>query len=467
MYNMLSEYMRSNPTVFHMPGHKLGRGIPDRFLENFAQLDMTEIPGTDNLHFPQGAIKEAQCLAAQAFGADQTFFLVNGSTCGVHAMIMATCKPGDKLIVARDCHKSVIHGLMLAGVEPVYIQPGFNPLFGISETVLPSQVAQTLIANPDAVGVLITRPNYYGICSEIREIAQITHLHGKMLLVDEAHGAHLKFSETLPVCAMEAGADLCVQSAHKTLPAFTQSAYLHVKSEKVDVEKLKRILGMLETSSPSYILMAYLDIARAIMEAEGKQRIEALLQSIEQFDQRIHLQTELTLLKEGHLENGALDRTRIVIKTSDAGINGYEAEKYLREQYHVQVEMSDRKNIVCIATVADTDKELLSLEKALLGMTKELRKTAEGTDNHITEMQMPIQKISLKDILYSKGNHMLLKDAVGKVSLEMITPYPPGIPLVCPGEVITEELVEYIYGIMSQGGNVTGLSEEREILVAE
>lgn len=450
-----------------MPGHKLGRGIPADFLEPLQLLDVTEIPGTDNLHFPKEAIREAQELAAKAFGARRTFFLVNGSTCGIHAMIMTVCKPGDKLIAARDCHKSVIGGMMLAGVDPVYIKTGFNREFGISTSISPSDVERALADNPDAKGVFITRPNYYGICPDIEKIAAIVHSHNKVLLVDEAHGSHLKFSASLPSCAMDAGADICVQSAHKTLPAFTQSAYLHVGSDAIDVDKLGFNLAMLQTSSPSYILMAFLDIARAIMEQDGEGNLENLLEGIDLLGARLEKLDRSSLLKEIHLTDRRLDRTRIVIKTSGMGLTGFEVEKHLRDSFGIQVEMSDFNNIVCIATVADSVGDLLKLSDALYGITKSFNNKAPLADINIMDTKIPVQAISLKDALHLKERDILLKDAAGKISLGILTPYPPGIPIVCPGEVITDDMVEYILNIANSGGNVTGLSENGSIKVAE
>src|SRR3989339_18069 len=228
IYNAVTHYYKTNPTVFHMPGHKLGKGIEKEFLKNLFKLDITEIYGTDNLNYPSGMIKEAEELASKAFGASRTFFLVNGSTVGIHAMIMTICKEKDKLIVSRDCHKSVINGMLLCGVTPIYVIPEFDEEFGIFTYIDPKKIQHLLIENQDAVGVLITRPNYYGVCSNIDEIARIVHKYNKILAIDEAHGSHLKFLEKLPKCAMNGNADICVQSAHKTLLAFTQGAYLHI-----------------------------------------------------------------------------------------------------------------------------------------------------------------------------------------------------------------------------------------------
>jgi arginine decarboxylase len=211
-----------------MPGHKLGSGIPEEFLSQLEKLDLTEIPGLDDLHNPSGVVCEAQELAAGAFGAEKSYFLVNGSTVGLHAAISAVCRPGQRLIAGRDSHSAVINGMLLAGVRPYYFMPEYSDSFGICTGITPREVERALSENTDAEAVLITRPNYYGVCCDIEEIAKIVHSRNKILIVDEAHGPHLVFNKRLPMCALEAGADICIQSAHKTLPAFTQGAYLHM-----------------------------------------------------------------------------------------------------------------------------------------------------------------------------------------------------------------------------------------------
>lgn len=464
IYNAVMKYSMSNPGVFHMPGHKLGRGIPKRLLSNLAMLDVTEIPGTDNLHAPEGAIREAQELAAKAFGADHTFFLVNGSTCGIHAAIMTICSAGDKLIVGRDCHRSVIGGMTIAGITPVFIKPEFNSTYGISTVISPLEVEEALSKNPDAVGVMITRPNYYGVCSDIEKIAEVTHSFGKILMVDEAHGAHLKFSSSLPVCAMDAGADICVQSAHKTLPAFTQGSYLHIKGGRIDVERLRYYLSLLETSSPSYIIMAFLDIAREIMEKEGGQRISELLSSIKIFEKDMSNISGFKLMRDIGL---SIDPTRVVINTSAFNISGYEIEKILRENYKIQAEMSDVYNIVCIATIADQMQDFKRLSSAISCISEGFKQKPVSADINIMDLKLPLRKVELKDVSRYKYKEIRLCMAEGRISAQMIIPYPPGIAVACPGEVITGDMIDYINDIKSLGGNVIGLNENDEVKVLE
>lgn len=465
VFNALREYSCSNPAAFHMPGHKLGKGIPVDFLGDLHLLDLTEIPAFDNLHDPIGIIKEAQQLAAEAYGSDHAFFLVNGSTCGIQAAIMTTCKPGDKLIVARDCHKSVVGGMMLAGVKPVYVKPGFDRSFGITTAIEAAVIKKALLDNPEAAGVLITRPNYYGVCSDIKAISELVHSFNKVLIVDEAHGAHLKFSDRLPCSALEYDADICVQSAHKTLPAFTQGAYLHVKGSRVDIGMLKYYLRIIETSSPSYIIMAFLDIARAIMQDRGESLIGGLLEKLEAFEEKVYGETGYRILSREFGANGCIDRTRLVINAAKTGKTGFKVGKILEKKYNIHVEMSDLFNIVCITTAADTEDDFNRLYVALRGIESSLTEHPQFTDIYIREPEIPMQKLGLREVMQAGSVRIKLKEAEGRISKDIVTPYPPGIPVICPGEIVSRDVIRYIELIIEAGGVVNGVSDNLEIEV--
>lgn len=450
-----------------MPGHKLGAGIPEGALKEAGSIDLTEIPGTDNLHYPDGIIREAQELAAGAFGADETYFLVNGSTCGIQAAIMTVCKPGDSLIVGRDCHKSVISGMILAGVQAIYVKPVFNSFFGVGTVITPEAVRAAMAENPGAAGLLITRPNYYGVCSEIEKIAEIVHSFGKVLMVDEAHGAHLRFNKELPACSMDGGADICIQSAHKTLPAFTQGAYLHVKGDRTDRERLRFNLRLLQTSSPSYIIMASLDVARAVMQWEGNELLDKTLGYIERFYGNVSHQNGLEILKENSIEGGSLDKTRLVLNFRKMGITGFFAGEALRARNNIQVEMSDYYNIICIATVADRSGSFDALAEALKAFPGADGPRSEKAVMQPADLPIPRQAVSFNEIRYAVGKMIKIDACAGRVSMSMITPYPPGIPVICPGEVISEEALEYLKSIYASGGTINGLDEDMKVFVAE
>jgi arginine decarboxylase len=455
-----------------MPGHKLSREksslvLPQEFTQDLLQLDVTEIEGTDNLHYPEGIIKEAQELAARAFGADRTFFLVNGSTCGIQAAIMSVCARGQKIIISRDAHKSVVSGLILSGAEPVFVYPEYNDEFGIAEAINPGSIEKALQENPDATSVLITRPNYYGICSDIEEIVKVVHSYNKILIVDEAHGAHLAFSPLLPTPALRSGADLCIQSAHKTLPAVTQSAYLHIKGNRIDIEKLKFNLAMLQTSSPSYIIMSYLDIAREIMETEGSKKLEELIKNVEVLKQQIKENNIYKVLSAEHLGINILqDTTRIVVNISNLGITGYRAEQILRDCFNTQAEMSENVNLVFIATIADNAENLAKLAKAMKALANmhsqndsyEISYTCKYTKHHSSS-------ITPADAYAAQKEQISLSESNGRICANIITPYPPGIPVIYPGEIIDNQTIEYITSIVDIGGKVNGIEGDRNVWV--
>lgn len=482
VYSVIKAYTNNRPVPFHMPGHKLGRGIPDVFLPEIEKLDLTEIPGMDNLHSPFGAISEAQELAAAAFGAKESFFLVNGSTVGLQTAISAVCRHGQKLIVGRDSHRAVINGMLLSGAQPCYLLPEYYETFGIHTGYSMKALKKALLDAPDAVGVLITRPNYYGVCSNIREIAEIVHMHNKVLIVDEAHGPHLVFNARLPECALEAGADLCIQSAHKTLPAFTQGAYLHIGSDRIDRDRIRYFLDMYQTTSPSYIIMAYLDIARDIMQKKGKNMLDGLLDSIESCTADLG---EISLLGHNNIPGFEHDKTRITANVSGLGMTGYIAEKILMEKYKIQVEMSDLKNIVCIATVADDRQTIEHLFSALSTLGRHagskdrdscnLQASATETDAlrntgllnlpDFRRLTLPEQMMEPQEILDAQIDRIPLEQAEGRISRDIISPYPPGIAFVCPGESIRRETIAYLREIIQAGGMVQGIGEDDTVEV--
>lgn len=499
-----------------MPGHKLAKGIPHELAQDILKLDVTEIEGTDNLHYPEGIIKEAEVLAAKAFGADKTFFLVNGSTCGIQAAIMSACARGQKIIIGRDSHKSVVAGLILSGAEPVFAYPEYICEFGITGAITAKSIEKLLCQHPDAVAVLITRPNYYGICSNIEEISSVVHSYNKLLIVDEAHGAHLVFNEKLPPSAIKHGADICIQSAHKTLPAVTQGAYLHVKGDRVDIDRLKLNLSMLQTSSPSYILMSYLDIARELMERDGAQKLDQLIDEIQWFKKELEKYLEYRILSSDILFDKNLDKkpvspsvsfttsesilmhdtTRLVINISKLGISGYYAEKLLRERFETQVEMADYENLVFITTTADnheTFSALLDAMRSLLNIidykgkrenlymhSNIIKKYYKELHNSVTNDLVETDKVTkvgkaeVSDIntcvlpyeaYMAQKEKIPVEDSCNRICADVITPYPPGIPVLYPGDIIEKKHIQYITAIIEIGGMINGISHNKCVQV--
>ena len=455
IYDMLQSYIKKTPTMFHMPGHKMGNKVRN-YYSDIIKWDVTEILETDDLHNPKGAILEAQDMAAKAFGADNTFFLVNGSTCGIHAAIMTVCKRGDKIIVGRDCHKSVLNILTYLSARVFFVNPEYNDEFGICGGYSPKSIQDAVDKNPDSVAVLVTSPNYYGICSNIEDIANIVHRRNKILIVDEAHGAHLNFCDRLPKSAVVSGGDIVVQSAHKTLPALTQTAYLHVNGSRINKQKLKCILRDIQTSSPSFVFLASLDIARHIMQKEGQDRLNNLIDSINEFKNKAKGLKTLDQVKEG-----TLDKTRLVINFKDVGLVGYDVERILMNRYNIRVEMADLYNIVCITTICDNKASLKKLMSALESLVKDKVKKIDERPA-ITILDECVE-IELRDIKDRCSTLVDLKDSVGEISYNMIVPYPPGIPCVISGQEIRQCHVDYINSLICKGAVVNGICDNGKI----
>jgi arginine decarboxylase len=375
--------------------------------------------------------------------------------------------------------------MLLAGVRPYYFMPEYSDSFGICTGITPREVERALSENTDAEAVLITRPNYYGVCCDIEEIAKIVHSRNKILIVDEAHGPHLVFNKRLPMCALEAGADICIQSAHKTLPAFTQGAYLHIGSDRVDIGRLEYFLDMYQTTSPSYIIMAFLDIARAIMQKQGRQMLDRLLDSIEA--NRNSFSGREMILDKAAVRGFDFDTTRLTINVGQLGMTGYEAERILRQRHNIQVEMSDASNVVCICTAADSPESVGALFSALEGLIREQEgacgeavKECLGQRNIFAGLydrvpgfvrNMPAImgnsecKLEPAEILNAETERVRLEDAAGRISKGIIAPYPPGIPLVCPGETIMCDTVDFLTEVIGAGGRAHGISSDGTVAV--
>lgn len=463
--NELIKYSNGNVVSFHVPGHKNGK-IFEKYnidINNIGRLDITEIPGSDNLHAPDGMIKDAQEKAKRFYGSDYTFFLINGTTCGIISMIMAVTNPGDKIIVQRDCHKSVISGMILADVAPIYVKPEICSKLLLSMAITPQSIEKALEKHPDAKAVIITYPSYYGICSDIEKIAQVVHRHNKILIVDEAHGAHLKLSNRLPISALDAGADIVVQSTHKTLPSFTQSSMMHVRDGKIDIDKLKFMLSLNQSSSPSYLLIASLDIAMSIIEEEGKFLIEKLIDNICDFKRQISGIQELSVISQeifGKYGVKDIDETKLTINFRTLGIKGTQVEEILRTKYAIQLETADIYNILAITSIGNDKNDFLRFTRAIKGIYDD-RKTPHRTmENPEFSFAIPDMEFLPREAIYREKTSIPFIKSNGKISGEYIIPYPPGIPLICPGEIINEEIIKYVELLKNLGIRIIGLRDE-------
>ena len=444
VFDALMEYVNRKTIPFHVPGHKKGEGMDEAFKnfigDNPFKIDVTVFKLVDSLHHPTGAIKKAQELAADAYGSDAAFFSIHGTSGAIQAMILSVVGDGDKIIIPRNVHKSVTAGIILSGSVPVYMQPELDKKVGIAHNVTPETVENTLKENPDAKAVLIINPTYYGVSTDIKRIAEIVHSYNIPLIVDEAHGPHLGFNNRLPISAMEAGADMCAQSTHKIIGALTQ--LLQVKSKRIDVNRVHQVLSLLQTTSPSYILMASLDCSRRQIALKGK----------ELFGKE--------LLGEPGVYG--LDPTKITINCRDLDITGYDLDMLLCEKYHIQVELSDLYNVLAVGSFGDTQESIDALINALKEISNEHYGKRTKQSSFIDVPEIPENTAAPRKAFNGVKECVLLKDSVGKVSGEFLMAYPPGIPVLCPGEIITQEIVDYVERLKETGLYVQG-TEDPEV----
>lgn len=451
----LKKIVDDNIISFHMPGHKKGAiykmlGYQD-ILENLYKLDTTEIPGTDNLHSPEECIKESLKRASEVFKSDKTFYLVNGSTCGIEAAIMASVNPKEKIILNRDCHQSAINSCIIGDIDPIYVNPSINKNSNTLSGVSFDDVKRVIDSNLDAKAVFLTYPTYFGDVFDLKSICSYAHEKGMTVIIDEAHGAHLGLSEKLPETALSQGADIVIQSTHKTLPSFTQSSMIHIKGNRIDINKLTNMLRITESSSPSYLLMASLDIAVDIYEKNGFDLMDKLLSNINEF------KSELYKLKNIKVDESK-DYTKIFLNTKKLGITGHELESILREKYNIQVELSNYYGVLLIATIGNTKDEFLKLRNVLFEIDK-IYKKEDYLKNVSYPIKLPKKILSPREAFYMDKKNVKIENSIGKISGEYIIPYPPGVSLVSPGEEITKEVIDYIIECKSKGMNVNGVKD--------
>ena len=466
LFAELINIYEENIISFHTPGHKNGKIFDKLSLNEFknqiSYIDTTEIIGTDNLHNPNGIIKKAQEEAREIFKSQQTYFLVNGSTSGIYSMIMGSTSPGDKVIVDRNCHQSIINAMILGDIIPQFVYPEIDIEQAIPLAISSEEVEKQLIKHPDARAVVITYPNYYGICSDLKKIGEIVHKHNKILLVDEAHGAHLGLSEGLPMTALECGADIVVQSTHKTLPSFTQSSMLHLQGERVDKDRVEFMLRLHQSSSPSYILMASLDLALNIYKNHGKRLMEELLYNIQAFKNKVKSLQGFNIFDKDIIGRNYIkdiDITKIWI-TMTNNIKGHELEEILREKYNIQMELSNLYGVLALTTIGNDREDFDKLLGALEDISNQSKEKEIMDMSHI---HYPKTKsiITPRKALYSKKESVKLEASVGHISGEYIIPYPPGVPLLIPGEFIDENMIRYVKELINKGMEVIGLKDKK------
>jgi arginine decarboxylase len=462
---------------FYAPGHKRGQSIPQPLVNllgaSVFRADLPELPDLDNLFAPQGAIKEAQELAAAAFGADQTWFLVNGSTAGVMAAILATCRNGDKIILPRNIHQSAIAGLVLSGATPIFINPEYDPSSGLAYSITPAAVAAALKRYPDSKAVMMLYPTYQGVCGDVQAIAQLAHQHNIPLLVDEAHGPHFAFHPDLPPSALSVGADLTVQSTHKVLSAMTQSSMLHVQGNRIDRERLSQALQLVQSTSPNYLLLASLDAARQQMALEGERLMTRTLYLAQEASSRISQISGLSVLEPVNTPGFfALDRTRLTVKVSELGLSGFEADEIFHQQLGVMAELPTLEHLTFIISLGNTEADIQHLVQAFTTISQE-----KYPAKLVTPLQEVVQKwkaellfvhpssfticpaLSPRDAFFAPTETLPVDQTLDRISAEWICPYPPGIPALMPGEQINPAAIEYLQQVLSLGGTISGCSD--------
>jgi len=468
LFEAVINYAKEQKISFHTPGHKHGVSIPQEFRnfvgEKIFDCDLTLLEEVDSLHYPRGVIKEALKLAAEAYGSDYAFFLVNGTSGGNHIMIMTVCDPGDKIIVPRNAHRSVLAGIILSGAVPVYVMPERDEERNMFLNVSPEAVAQAVASHPDAKAVLVTHPTYQGIGTNLRKIARLVHQAGMFLLVDEAHGPHLKFHPDLPMTAMASGADICVQSTHKIISSMTQASLMLVR-RTADVLKLKRLLNLLQTTSPSYILLTSLDLARMQMATRGKELLTIAITLAQEARRRINAIPGLSCLGEeitGKPGAYELDVTKLCVDVKGLGLDGYQVAGFLNQKYKIQVEFADLDTILLIFTIGNTSKDTKSLIRGLEAVAKKfpgknkIKRTGIRLPLTLPEVVLPP-----REAVFALSKKVPWREAVGEVSAEIFSPYPPGIPLLSPGERLSAELVDYLRELGLRGGRNQGLPDPR------
>ncbi len=463
LFDALKKYIDDRVTPFHVPGHKQGKGIPELvsyFGENTLKMDVNGMEDLDYVKNPTGVIYEAQKLLAHAYGAEEAYFLVNGTTSGVQIMMMSACQPGDRIILPRNAHSSTIGGIVLSGAIPVYVRPVINENLGIAMGITDDGVKQAIKENPHSKAVFIINPTYYGITSNIKSIVRIAHRHEMAVIADEAHGAHMPFHDDFPLTAMEVGADMSSVSLHKTAGSLTQSSALLTRTNLISTEKIKEVLNLSYTTSASYLLMCSLDVARKQLAVSGSEMLEKTLELARWARGEINgIEGLYAFGKELEGTPGCFDfdETKLGISVRGIGYTGYQMEAKLRKEYEIQIELSDMYNILAVLSIGDREEDLVKLVDALRDIASKSGVVEYKTETNIPEN--PEMIISPRDAFYSPKKSVALDESGGEIAGEMVMAYPPGIPVICMGERITEDIIDYIKILKEQKCELQGTAD--------
>lgn len=459
VYEALERFRRQRVVPFDVPGHKRGRGNPElvKLLgEQCVSLDVNSMKPLDNLCHPVSVIMDAEQLAADAFGAAHAYFMVGGTTSSVQSMILTACKAGDKIIMPRNVHRSVINALVLCGAEPVYVNPDVDKHIGIALGMELSQVEKAVLEHPDASAVFVNNPTYYGICSDLRSIVKIAHEHNMMVLVDEAHGTHLSFSEELPVSAMEAGADMAAVSMHKSGGSLTQSSLL-LLGENVNTRYVEQIINLTQTTSASYLLLSSLDISRRNLALRGRESFKKVAAMAEYAREEINSIGGYYAYGKDLVNGGSIfdfDVTKLSVYTRDIGLTGIEVYDLLRDEYDIQIEFGDIGNILAYISIGDRIQDIERLVGALEDIKRLYSRPVSRLHN--AEYITPIVAATPQKAFYSEKELVPIRETAGRICGEFVMCYPPGIPILAPGEMITQEIIDYTLFAKEKGCSMQG-----------
>jgi len=463
LFTALRQHVEREPLQFHIPAHKRGKAMNTEFRQfigpNALAMDLINIAPLDDLHHPTGSIRHAQALAAEAFEADATFFSVQGTSSAIMTMILATVGPGDKILVPRNVHKSILTAIILADAHPIFLHPEVDSRLGIAHGLAVETVHQALLHHPDAKALVVINPTYFGVAADLRRIVEIAHEHGVPVLVDEAHGVHVGFHPALPLSAMQAGADLAATSVHKLGGSMTQSSILNVQGKLVDKRHVQVVLSMLTTTSTSYLLLASLDVARRELALHGQENLDKAIHLAEYARNEINRIPGLYCMGMDVLESSAtfaFDPTKITVSVKQLGLKGYDVERILREEFNIEVELSDLYNVLCIISWGDIQTDVETLVSALGTIANAHFQEGQDLEVKVTIPSMPVLRMSPRDAFYATTEVVSLQAAIGRTIAEMIMVYPPGIPVLLPGEIVTQDSVDYIEENLRAGLPVQG-----------
>lgn len=464
LFDAMVDYHKRNVVPFDVPGHKHGKGLTafsDYFGSTVLELDVNSMKPLDFLGNPTTVIKEAEDLMADAFGADNAFFIVNGTSFAVQTMIMAVVRTGDKIILPRNAHKSAINALILCGALPVFMAPELDTEMGVSHNVTLETLKEAYAAHPDAKAALFINPTYYGATCDLKTLVDYCHEVGMYALVDEAHGTHFHFSDDFPLSGMQAGADFSAVSLHKTGGSLTQSSALLIKTERIEASYVRKIINLMQTTSPSYLLMASLDLARHQLATEGKKRLTKVLEVAEYARGAINAIDGCYAIGKEAIGNAGIfnfDPTKLSITTRNMGLNGMELYDILRDDYNIQMETGDVYNSLAIISLGDDYAAVDALIEALKDIGSK-QTDLERLDYKKIDLHYPQVVLSPREAFYADKEMVRLEDTVGRISAESLMSYPPGIPVVSYGERINESVVAQIQLFKASHGIITGMED--------